>query len=122
MIQQRFVQINPLLSLVLFFAFLVIAYYVFVKLIVWLYYGTPILLLLAVLINHKHVFRYFGQLLLNIKRDPVSGTLSLIIRILALPFVSLWLMISGYFMRKMAAFESKMSAPKQEYTDYEIVE
>jgi len=120
--QPRIFRINPLFGLVFFIAFFVLAYYLFIKMVVWLYYATPILLIIALIINHKHVFKYFGNLLLQVKRDPVSGVLRLIVRILALPFVSLWLILSGYFFRKMTAFEQKQRPKEDEYTDYEIVE
>jgi hypothetical protein len=122
MIQPRIYRINPLLGLVLFIAFFVLAYYLFIKLVVWLYYATPILLIIALIINHKHVFKYFGNLLLQVKRDPTSGILRLIIRMLALPFVSLWLIFSGYFFRKMTSFEQRKKPKEDEYTDYEIIE
>jgi hypothetical protein len=122
MIQPTIFRINPLLAFILFIAFLVMAYYLFIKLIVWLYYATPVLLILALIINYKHVFKYFGKLMLEAKRNPTTGILRLIIRILALPFVSLWLMISGYFLRKINAFQQRQQPKDDGYTDYEIIE
>ncbi len=123
MIQQRFLKFNPLLSLILFIGFIVLAYYIMLNLLVYLYFLTPLLFLGAFLLNPRTVKQWGKNLLLKFKKDPILGLLNLIIQLLVLPFVSIWLLFLGYFQRKLNTYqEQTFRKPEDGYTSYELIE
>lgn len=123
MIQLRFFKFNPLLSLVLFIGFIILIYYIMIKMLVYLYFLTPLLFLGAFLVNPRTVKQWGKNLLLKFKKDPILGFLNLIVQLLVLPFVSIWLLFLGYFQRKLNTYkEHNFQKPEDGYTPYEIIE
>jgi Na+-transporting methylmalonyl-CoA/oxaloacetate decarboxylase gamma subunit len=123
MFQQRFLKINPLIFLIVLAGFLIIGFYVFFYLIKFLYYLTPILVLAVLLVNHRVLIDHFKALFKRVLRDPVMGSLSLIVNLLGLPFVMLYLLFVAVITRGLNnANRQAENQRRSEYIDYEIVE
>lgn len=122
MIRRTF-HIPPLFGLLFLAVLVVFLFYVVKYLLYLLYYGTPILLLLVLILDYR-VFRdHFLNIFRKIGRDPLGGILSLVIQILALPFVLVYMLVRILFMRKLRGAEERIRRQREgEWADYEIIE
>jgi energy-coupling factor transporter transmembrane protein EcfT len=121
MIRQNVYRLNPLISLILFIGFLVVAYYVVINVLKFLYFSTPVLLLIAIIVDYKTVFQHIKSQWRKIINDPVMGILSVIVQVLALPFVCLWLIFMGFIQKKIRNSQAHFQK-EEEYVEYEIIE
>ncbi len=122
MIRRTF-HIPPLFGLLFLAVLVVFLFYVVKYLLYLLYYGTPVLLLLVLILDYR-VFRdHFMNIFRRMRRDPVGGILSFIIQILALPFVLVYMLVRILFMRKLRGAEERIRRQREgEWADYEIIE
>jgi len=78
---------------------------------------APVLLVAAVIINHKVVIGYGRWLLDSIKRNPVFGIIAVLFTILGFPIVSMFLLLRALASKGMARAVSQ----KGEFIKYEEV-
>lgn len=115
--------INPLVGVIFLVGFLVMMYYILKGFFYVVYFGAPLIVLGVLLVDYRLFVNHFKKLFQNIKQEPITGVLWLIINILALPIVALWLLMIGIFQRKVRKAERQMERRRMsEYVDYEIVD
>lgn len=124
---------SSLISLVIFAGFAALMFFVvkgFVKL---LYLVAPLLLVVALVLNHNVVLEYLRDLWEGLKRDVLWGVMKVVLSIVFYPFVFLWLLVKILLVRKLVKmtknfgaqgnpFEAKQGFGNEEiYTEYEEV-
>lgn len=95
---------NPLKSLwkiLVIVSIIAVLFIVMKGLISILYWGAPILLILALLVNHQIVLKYAQDLVDKFKVNVVSGIIGLVILLFGYPFVFAWLLIKGLLFNKI---------------------
>lgn len=117
--QRRSYSVNPLLAILLTVGFFIAMYYIIRGFFFVIYWAAPLLVLGVLILDYKLLVNHFKKLFKRIKTEPAGGVLWLIINILALPLVSLWLLIVALFNRKVKKAENQMRRQREgEYVDY----
>jgi len=120
---RRSYNINPLVGVIFFIGFLVMVYYLLKGFFYVVYFGAPLIVLGVLIVDYRLFVDHFKKLIVNVKREPLTGALWFIINILALPIVALWLLMIGILKRKVRKAERQTDQQRMgEYVSYEIVE
>ena len=97
----------------------------FIKL---LYFAAPILLILALIVNHKVVLKYVSDLGATFRRDVLTGIVWVLFAVFCYPFLFLWLLLKAVLLKKVEqlhqSFQNEPNPFNQKiggnsYTDYE---
>lgn len=126
MTQRRKVDLNPLNSItgILIGIFALVALYWVATSIFWVLTKiSPILLIAALIIDHKVVLNY-GKWLINlVKRNPVMGIVAILLSVVAYPITFGFLLGKALLKRKVGQFTQEMERrTKGEFVDYEEIE
>jgi hypothetical protein len=85
-----------------------------------LYYLSPVMLIAALVIDHKTVTGYGKWLLDKVKANPLLGIGGILLTVLAFPLVCLFLLGKALFKRKVREVEQEVERQQQgEYVDFE---
>ncbi|MEM1122388.1 MAG: hypothetical protein AAGJ18_18220 [Bacteroidota bacterium] len=91
-----------------------------------LYYLSPVLLIITLIIDHKVVINYGKWILQVMGRNPIFGVALTLMTIVAFPVVSLFLFGKAMVKKKVKEMAAQFGQPVQEeayteYTEYEEV-
>lgn len=123
---RRRIDLNPLNSItsLIFLVLFFVALYYIARSIFWLLsLAAPVLLIAALVINHKVVLGY-GKWLLNlIKKNPVLGIGASILSIIAYPVTCGFLFAKAMVYRKVDQIQEEVVRRREgEYVEYEEVD
>lgn len=112
---------QKLLGLFFFIGFLALLFYLFFQLYKVLYFLSPLLLLIAVILYPKAIYHHIKNIQRSFEQGVVSGLLTLLLQIIALPFVSIGLVFKAWALRKFGTLQEDLrnNANGEEYTSYE---
>lgn len=87
-----------------------------------LYYASPVLLILALVFDHKSVVNYGKWILRMLQNNVLLGAGIIVLNILAFPFVTAFLFAKALFKKKIRdAQQGAEAARATEFIDYEEV-
>jgi hypothetical protein len=92
---------SSLWSLVVMAAVIAVLFYVIKGLVNVLYWAAPILLILALVVNHKVVLNYANQLIESFKTNILRGIIGVVVLVFGYPFVFAWLLVKALFMNRL---------------------
>ena len=113
-------------SLLIGIAFLVLLlgglFFVFQGVYLILMYLSPVLLVAALLLDHKVILSYGQWLLKKFKSNFIGGVSWTLISLFGFPFVSALLCFRAYISYRSDSISQDANDPQGEYIEYEIVE
>lgn len=85
-----------------------------------LYYLSPVMLIAALIIDHKTVTGYGRWLVEKVRANPIPGIGGILLTVLAFPLVCLFLLGKALFRKKIREVEQEAEQQREgEYVDFE---
>lgn len=113
---------NSITSIVLMVLFLIAIFYIarFIFRLLWLV--APLLLIAALIVDHKTVIGYAKWIVGLFKKNPVTGVVATLLSALGFPLVSGFLLMKGLFKKKVAEVnKARETAIQGEFVEYEEI-
>lgn len=113
---------NSVTSIVLMVLFLIAIFYIarFIFRLLWLV--APLLLIAALIVDHKTVINYAKWVVGLFKKNPVSGVVVTLLSALGFPLVSGFLLMKGLFKKKVQEVQKQReNAIQGEFVEYEEI-
>jgi hypothetical protein len=114
--------LNPLFSVLILFALMIGFFYLAQYIYKFLFYISPLVILVTLLIDYR-VFISYGKLLAAFtKQNLVVGVSFIVLSALMFPVICLFLLGKAILKRKIINFEQKIKKEEETFTSYEEVE
>ena len=125
MIHQKQIKLGGLgaiLSLVIYIL-LIIGFYFFMKYaFIALLFLLPVSFIAIFIIDKSTLIHHFKSYPLKVKRDIIGATISVILHLFLLPFISVYLLLKALSVKKFNTFkERSFEEQKIEFTEYEEI-
>ena len=92
---------SSLINLVMSVAVIALVFLIVRGFIKLLYIAAPVLLILALVINHKVVLKYVSDLSATFRRDVLMGVVWVLFAVFCYPFLFLWLLLKAILFKKV---------------------
>ncbi len=110
-----------LLGSLIFLIFIAVLFYLFFQLYKFLWFASPLFLIIAFILEPKVVFAYFKNIWVQIRENFLAGLLNAIINVIGFPFVSIGLIFKAWVYKKFGRLNEQMKQDhfEEKYTPYE---
>jgi hypothetical protein len=110
-----------LLGSLIFLIFIAVLFYLFFQLYKFLWFASPVFLIVAFILEPKVVFAYFKNIWMQIRENILAGLLNAIINVIGFPFVSIGLIFKAWVYKKFGRLNQQMKQNhfEEKFTPYE---
>jgi len=110
-----------LLGSLIFLIFIAVLFYLFFQLYKFLWFASPIFLIIAFILEPKVVFAYFKNIWVQIWKNVLFGLFNALINVIGFPFVSIGLIFKAWVYKKFGRLNEQMKQDhfEEKFTPYE---
>jgi hypothetical protein len=113
--------LERLMGSLIFFLVIAILFYLFFQLYKFLWFASPIFLIIAFILEPKVVFAYFKNIWMQITENLFSGLMNAVVNVIGFPFVSIGLIFKAWVYKKFGRLNQQMKQDhfEEKFTPYE---
>jgi ABC-type transport system involved in multi-copper enzyme maturation permease subunit len=105
----------------IFLLFIVLLFYLFFQLYKFLWFASPVFIIIAFILEPRVVFAYFKNIWVQITENLISGLVNALINVIGFPFVSIGLIFKAWVYKKFGKLSRQMNQDQfeEKFTPYE---